>query len=82
MLISVDFWKPMHGFAMDSRARVILKHFFWGGGSRNLFINFKSYFIAWKKCDLKLFAAHNRNSWPHCQNKFLTLRKIGNFCDL
>jgi len=22
MLISVDFWKSMHGFAMDSRTRV------------------------------------------------------------
>jgi len=24
MLISVDFWKSMHGFAMDSRTRVCM----------------------------------------------------------
>jgi len=27
MLISVDFWKSMHGFAMDSRTRDILSVF-------------------------------------------------------
>jgi len=25
MLISVDFWKSMHGFAMDSRTRVCMR---------------------------------------------------------
>jgi len=25
MLVSVDFWKSMHGFAMDSRTRVVLR---------------------------------------------------------